>query len=77
MIKKFVKDEIIQINGKEIFLSTLGLSEKDTIVAYIEKEVYDIDIVNVACKVLEKAFPQNTILILPTDIKLGVITSEK
>ncbi len=53
------------------------LSPGDTIVGYVDFDKYGLDGAEEFYKLLSKAFPNNSIVILPKGTELGVIKNDK
>ena len=80
MVDKFLrKDTVIEYTvlpiKKENF--DISISNKDTIVIFIDLKEMDIDEAKILLKTVEKHFPENKVLALPKDMaEIGVIRNE-
>ncbi len=80
MVDKFLKkDTVIEYTvlpiKKENF--DISISNKDTIIIFVDLKEMDIDEANVLFKKVEECFPENKVLALPKDtVEIGVIRNE-
>lgn len=78
MVDKFSKSEKeIEIDCSIIprlqAWNEITLQKGDTLVAYINEDIFDIDFAKGIYEILEKTFPENQIVVLPRAVELGVI----
>lgn len=79
MIESFAKNEkqidysiIPRLKG----WNEITLSQGDTLVIYWDFEKYNMDVAQDFYKMVEKVFPNNQILFMPKESKMGVVKNE-
>lgn len=75
MIHKFSKEDIME---KVTMMDSgkLSLSPGETLVIFWDYDKYDLDDASHIYKGLSDIFPQNQIILMPKETKLGVIKNE-
>ena len=82
MIQKIEKDTSLKTVDVSIIprlkeFNEITLSKGDTLVVYWDFERYPLDMAQDFFNIIQKAFPENQVLFVPIEVKMGVIKDDE